>query len=236
VISHAQYLNLVYSQTRTLYDFIPDAPLPSTNPTPKHLTTSHSTNGVIGTFHADTQSIHASHNNPKSNHSNAQDTPTPTPTATENNQNKKKGKGKNEENNNNPQSDKPKTQTTDEKDKHKPRYPCLIYGDDHYMKYFPRRAEATKFLEGTEKPSTPVVLSQPFPSQKKSQLVIHDQATPSTSSYVLMCIGDSKKNEVAVATRAKDYSLLKENVDDIPPLLLQHSPPTSPPNSPRHLH
>ena len=35
-ISHAQYLDLVYSQTETLYDLIPDAPCPSTNPT-QHL-------------------------------------------------------------------------------------------------------------------------------------------------------------------------------------------------------
>jgi hypothetical protein len=50
-----------------------------------------------------------------------------------------------------------------------------------------------------------------------------------------MCTGDSKKNEVAIATRAKDYSSLKEKVDDISPLLVQPSPPTSPPNGPLHL-
>jgi hypothetical protein len=60
--------------------------------------------------------------------------------------------------------------------------------------------------KGPGKPSTHVVLSQPFPSHHKAQLVIHDQDSPSTSSYVLMCTGDSKKNEVAVATQAKDYS------------------------------
>jgi hypothetical protein len=32
-ISHAQYLDLVYSQTGTLYDFLPDAPRPSTTTT-----------------------------------------------------------------------------------------------------------------------------------------------------------------------------------------------------------
>jgi hypothetical protein len=126
-------------------------------------------------------------------------------------------------------------QTTDEKDKRKPRYPCLICGDDHYTKDCPRRVEVTKFLQGTGKPSTPVILSQPFPSQQQAQLVIHDQASPSTSSYVLMCTGDSKKNEVAIATRAKDYSPSKEKVDDIPPSLVQPSPPTSPPNGPLHL-
>jgi hypothetical protein len=123
----------------------------------------------------------------------------------------------------------------DEKDKRKPRYPCLICGDDHYMKDCPRHVEVTKFLQGTGKPSTPIVLSQPFPSQQQAQLVIHDQASPSTLFYVLMCTGDSKKNNVAVTTRAKDCSPSKEKVDDIPPSLVQPYPTTSPPNSPLHL-
>jgi hypothetical protein len=109
----------------------------------------------------------------------------------------------------NPKSDKTKTKTIDEKYKCKPCYPCLIRDDDHYKKYCTRRAKVTKFLQGASKPSTHVILSQPFPSQQQSQLVIHEQDTPSTSSYVLMCTGDSKNNDVAVANRAKDYSPLK---------------------------
>jgi hypothetical protein len=50
-----------------------------------------------------------------------------------------------------------------------------------------------------------------------------------------MCTGDSKKNEVSIATRDKDYSPSKEKVDDLPPSLVQPPPPTSPPNSPLHL-
>jgi hypothetical protein len=226
---------------------IPDAPHPFTNPTPTPPATSHVVDGVIGTFHVETQSSHSSHTNPKSNNSNAQNTPTPSTgktaqvnfvqsTHAEKTQNKKKEKGKNKENkNNNPQSDKVKTQTTDEKDKCKPHYHCFIFGDNHYTKYCPRHVEVTKFLQGIRKPSTPVILSQPFPSQQQAQMVIHDQASPSTSSYVLMCIGDSKKNEVAVATRPKYYSPPKEKVEDIPPSLVQPSPPTSPPNGPLHL-
>jgi hypothetical protein len=103
------------------------------------------------------------------------------------------------------------------------------------MKYFPRRVEVTKFLQGTMMPPTPAVLSQDFPCQEQAQLVFHDQASPSTSSYVLMCTGDSKKNEFVVATQAKYYSPPKEKVDDIPPSLVQPSPPTSPPNDPLHL-
>jgi hypothetical protein len=66
-------------------------------------------------------------------------------------------------------------------------------------------------------------------------LVIHDQPSPSTTSYVCMCTGDSKNNEVRVATRAKYYSPSKEKVDDLPPPLVQPPPPTSPPNGPLHL-
>jgi hypothetical protein len=53
-ISRAQYLDLVYSQTRTLYDLILDAPRPSTNPNPKPPANSHAIDGVIGTFHTKT--------------------------------------------------------------------------------------------------------------------------------------------------------------------------------------
>jgi hypothetical protein len=150
-ISHAQYLDLVYSQTCTLYDLIPDAPHPSMNLTLTHPITSHVDNGVIDTFHVETQSTQATHTNPKYNNSNAQNTLAPTPstgkTAKVNsvqythvgkNQNKKKGKGKNEEDkNNNQQTKNPKTQPVDDKDKCKPRYPCLICCDDHYTKGCP---------------------------------------------------------------------------------------------------
>jgi hypothetical protein len=78
-------------------------------------------------------------------------------------------------------------------------------------------------------------LSQPFHSQQQAQLVIHDQPSPSTTSYVIMCIGDSKKNDVAIVTQSKDYSPSKKKMDDVPPLLVQPPPATSPPNGPLHL-
>jgi hypothetical protein len=55
-ISRAQYLDLIYSQTGTLYDLIPNSPLPSTNPAPTPPIASHVVDGVIGTFHIETQS------------------------------------------------------------------------------------------------------------------------------------------------------------------------------------
>jgi hypothetical protein len=50
-----------------------------------------------------------------------------------------------------------------------------------------------------------------------------------------MCIGDSKKNDIALTTRAKDYSSSKEKVDDLPPSLVQPSPVTPPTSGPLHL-
>jgi hypothetical protein len=50
-----------------------------------------------------------------------------------------------------------------------------------------------------------------------------------------MCTGDSKKNNVALTTRAKDYSPSKEKVDDLPPSLVQPSPTTPPTNGSLHL-
>jgi hypothetical protein len=211
-ISRAQYLDLVYSQMGTLYDLLPDAPCPSTSATSTTPTASHTIDGVIRTFHAQPHSIQTSNSNPKSISSNVQNDPSPTPPidksskvnsaqSTPAGKNKsKKGKGKNKEDKNNLQTEKTKTPPVDDRDKKKPRYPYLICGDDHYTKDCPRRAKVTKFLQGTQKPPTPTMLSQPFPSQQQAQLVIHDQPSPSNTSYVLMCIGDSKKNDMTLTT------------------------------------
>jgi hypothetical protein len=50
-----------------------------------------------------------------------------------------------------------------------------------------------------------------------------------------MCTGDSTKDNVALTTREKDYTSSKEKVDDLPPALVQPSPPTPPTNGPLHL-
>jgi hypothetical protein len=131
-ISHAQYLDLVYSQTGTLYDLLPDPPRPSTSATSTTLVASHAADDVIGNFHAQPHSVQASSNNPKSIASNVQNAPSPTPPtgktsevnsvqSTPTGKNKsKKGKGKNKEDKNNLQSEKTKTQPVDDKDKRKP--------------------------------------------------------------------------------------------------------------------
>jgi hypothetical protein len=175
-ISHAQYLDLVYSQTGTIYDFLPELPRPGTSSTSTTPAASHAANGVIGTTHTHSHSV--SSTTPKSTSSNVQNALSPATPAgktsevnvvqsTPTGKNKsKKGRGKNKEGKNNNQTEQPKNTHVEDWDKRKPRYPCLICGDDHYTKDCPRRAEVTKFLQGTPKPSTPAVLFQPFPSQQ----------------------------------------------------------------------
>jgi hypothetical protein len=50
-----------------------------------------------------------------------------------------------------------------------------------------------------------------------------------------MCIGDSTKNNVTLTTRAKDYTPSKEKVGDLPPGLVQPSPPNPPTDGPLHI-
>jgi hypothetical protein len=245
-ISRAQYLDLVYSQTGTLYDLLPDLPRPGTSSTSTAPVASHAADGVIGTTQAHSHSV--STTTPKSNSSNVQNAPSPAPpagktsevnavqtTPTGKNTKNRKGRGKNKEGKNTNPNEQAKPPAVDERDKRKPRYPCLMCNDDHYTKDCPRRAEVHKFLQSTSKPSTPAVLSQPFPSQQQASLVIHDQPSTSTQSYVLMCTGDSRKDTVTLTTRAKDYTSSKEKVDDTPPDLVSTSPPNPPTTGPLHL-
>jgi hypothetical protein len=190
-ISHAQYLDLVYSQTSTLYDLLLDLPRPGTSSASTAPVASHAADGVIGTTHAHSHSV--STITPRSNSSNVQNAPSPAPPASKTfevnvvqstpaGKNKsKKGRGKNKEGKNANPNEQTKTPPVDDRDKRKPRYPCLMCSDDHYTKDCPRRAEVHKFLQSTPKPSTPTVLSQPFLSQQQASLVIHDQ--PSASTY-----------------------------------------------------
>jgi hypothetical protein len=245
-ISRAQYLDLVYSQTGTLYDLLPDLPRLGTSSTSTTPVASHAVDGVIGTTHAHSHSV--STTTPKSNSSNVQNALSPAPptgktsevnavqtTPTGKNTKNRKGRGKNKEGKNTNPNEQTKTPPVDDWDKRKPRYPCLMCNDDHYTKDCPRRVEVHKFLQSTPKPSTPTFLSQPFPSQQQASLVIHDQPSTSTQSYILMCTGDSRKDTVTLTTRAKDYTSSKEKVDDTSPDLASTSPPNPPTPGPLHL-
>jgi hypothetical protein len=146
-ISHAQYIDLVYSQTGTLYDLLPELPRPGTSSTSTTPAASHAVDGVIGFAQAQSHSV--SSPNPKSTTSNVQSAPSPATStgktskvnvvqSTSTGKNKsKKGRGKNKERKNNNQIEQPKNTPVEDRDKHKPRYPCLICGDDHYTEDCP---------------------------------------------------------------------------------------------------
>jgi hypothetical protein len=214
----------------TLYDLLLDLPHPGSSNTSATPAASHAADGVIGSTHSHSHCV--STTTPKSNSSNVQSAPSPAPPAGKTYEvnavqstpigktKSRKGRGKNKEGKNNNPNEQTKPPPVDDRDKRKPRYPCLICGDNHYTKDCPRCAEINKFLQGAPNPSTPTVLSQPFPSQQHASLVVHDQPSTSTSSYVLMCTGDSTKNNVALTTRAKDYIPSKEKVDNLPPDLV----------------
>jgi uncharacterized protein YaiI (UPF0178 family) len=129
-ISHAQYLDLIYSQTGTLYDLLPKLPRPNTSSTLATPAASHAADSVIGTAQAQSHSV--SSTTPKFASSNVQNVASPaTPTgktyevndvqSTPAGKNKsKKGRGKNKEGKNNNQAEKTKTTPVDDRDKRKP--------------------------------------------------------------------------------------------------------------------
>jgi hypothetical protein len=77
---------------------------------------------------------------------------------------KKKARNKTKKNNNNEQpKTQPQTSAAGKQPQRKPKFPCLICGDDHYTRDFPHRDEVAKIFKGN---SQPAVLTQPFPQQQ----------------------------------------------------------------------
>jgi type IV secretory pathway VirB10-like protein len=197
-------LILVYSSTGTLYDMIPHAPRSSKIPNPTPHVESHAANGVIGSINQETKSNTSTTTfNPKTTPTTMttlNTTPPATPssntyevnvvqsTPTAKTRNNKKGKGKTKQTSQ-PQV-KMKTPPAEDKEKRKPKYPCLICDEDHYTKYFSCHVDVNCFLKGTS--ITPVVLTNPFPYQK-TQMVTSEQRSVLGSSYVLMCKTDKYK-------------------------------------------
>jgi hypothetical protein len=149
---HAQYLDLVYSQSDTLYDLIPHAPHPSNDP-------SRPTSKIPCQWHGGF-------------FTNTKTTPSPTQTSKVNAthstssqqpRGKKKNKGKSKKYSNQQES----TKTVDTQPKRKMKFPFLICVDDHHTKDCPHHEEVTKFLKGT---SQPVVLTDPFPPQQQQMV------------------------------------------------------------------
>ena len=136
VIARAQYLDLVYTQSGTLYDKIPDAPRPefSIPPPPGSNTNSHASNGVTGKRKISSQNANeellASEVNAMSTDKGKQ---------LKQPGGKKKKKGR----------------------KRKPPTGCHICDEDHWTKDCPHIAEVKKLFKSSK---TPAVLTDPFPN------------------------------------------------------------------------
>ena len=75
-----------------------------------------------------------------------------------------------------------------DKGKRKDKYPCLLCGGDHFTNECPRHDNISKFLKSNP---TPVVLTNPFPSQQ--QLIDHmsNQGTSGSREEIKMMSSDS---------------------------------------------
>ena len=182
-ISRAQYLDLVYSQSRTLYDLIPQAPLLSTDPAKPPVEVR--LYGIVGSI----QSLSAA--KPAKQPQTATPTPsTPKVSAKVNyiqstqtsGNNKKKGKNKNKKPRNQQENPRP-TNSDNDKGKRKEKYPCMLCGGDHFTKECPRWDEISQFLKSNP---TPAVLTDPFSCQQ--QLIDHmsNQGNSSLSEEICM--------------------------------------------------
>ena len=69
------------------------------------------------------------------------------------------GKGKGKGKVNAPKQGPPKS-SIGESSQWKPKYPCLIFEEDHYTKDCPQRSKVSRLLKWT-----PAILKEPFPSQ-----------------------------------------------------------------------
>jgi hypothetical protein len=167
-IAQAQYLDLVYSQSSTLYELIQNVTRATTDPS-KPSSTSH-VDGVIGSVKTQASSQLTG----TTNQSALASTPSSTSLSSTSPQDqvsevnavqyspsqqyggKKKTKNKTKKNNNKKQ---PKAQSpppsTKNKPQRKPKFLCLICGDDHYTRYCPYHDEVAKPFKGNSQASMP---------------------------------------------------------------------------------
>jgi hypothetical protein len=164
-IARAQYLDLVYSQSSTLYELIPNA-THATNDPSKPSSTSHvdgfigsvktqSTSQSTGTTQQSASTSAPSSTAPSSTSpqthvsevNTVQSTPSQQPGG------KKKERNKPKKNNNNEQpKNQPQTPAARKQPQRKPKFPCLICGNDHYTRDCPHHDEVAKLFNGIHNP------------------------------------------------------------------------------------
>ena len=95
--------------------------------------------------------------------------------------------------------------------KKKLKFPCLACKEDHFTKDCPHLADVKKLLEQSKNP-TPVVLTNPFPTQHQ-QMVAQVLAQPPTNQSVAApsrasssSVNILRADSIDLTTRAKNYN------------------------------
>jgi hypothetical protein len=143
-IARAQYLDSVYSQSGTLYDFLPKFSPANTYPS-KSSSSSHA-DGVIGFVktQSTSQSTTLSSTSPQTQISEVNAVQS-APSQQFGGKKKTKNKSKNTNNNEQPKNQ-AQTSATEKKPQRKLKFPCIICDDDHYTRDCPHRNEVAKIF------------------------------------------------------------------------------------------
>ena len=135
-ISQAQYLDLVYSQSGTLYDLIPQAPRPSTDPAKPP--TEVPIDGIAGPIQYPSTAKYTKQTQPAAPSNPKVSAEVNSIQSTQTLSNKKKGRNWNKKSRNQPETPWP-TNGDNDKGKIKTKYPYLLCDGDHFSKECPRR-------------------------------------------------------------------------------------------------
>ena len=167
VIARAQYLDLIYTQSDTLYDKIPNAPRLefSVPPPPKSNKDSHAGDGVIGTTSMKltkatskkARKIYDQNANEEllASEINAVSTNKGKPLKQPGGKKKKKGRKKKQ------YESSPEKPSTNPYGQRKPPAGCQICYEDHRMRDCPHKAEVKKLFKSSK---TSAILTNPFPN------------------------------------------------------------------------
>ena len=245
-ILRAQQLDLVYSQSRVLYQIFPNAPRAETDPTKP--TPGPHADGVIGsTANAVSQVANAMgqlslHSNGLTAHSSSPSAQKSTPpsdilsvqkaTTKGGQQPGGKKKGKNQ-----------KKDTTasggntnaggDKKERRKVKFPCKLCLEDHLTHHCPKMEEAKRLLEQKDAQPQPAVLTNPFPPQAQQMVVGTNVPAPPQGgnqgappqgggpSNAVVCFCES---DVHVQTRARNYDVPEKESKGKEPSTSQSAP------------
>jgi hypothetical protein len=223
VIRRAQHLDLIYSQSGTLYDIIPNAPRPS-NDTSRTTPGPHA-DGVIGSISTTSVSQVAGQlgqlaltdkptaKTPATTSSDPAPSTDVTLMQTSKSSRRKNRNQQRKESSGEQEEATPKEAPSGKKKngKKKVKFPCLACKEeDHFTRDCPRLADVQKFVEQSKNPP-PAMLTNPFPAQHQqliakvpAQQPTQQNAPPpsgASSSSIHIMMADT----VDLATRAKNY-------------------------------